>query len=147
MRVLWLATAPSLFDESKVMGWIASLEAIVRKHCTNIELGITFEYDDERFKVQRDNVTYYPIKICKSFCDVVRMKFNGNDNWYLKREPLLKIIEDFKPDIIHCFGSEWNWGLISKETRVPIVVHMQGFYNIYNYENQVVSQKDSIFYN
>lgn len=146
MRVLWLATSPSLYVEGKVMGWIGSLEHIVRKCCPEIELGITFEYSDDIFKVERNRVTYYPINIILGWMDILKMKFKGNDNWYLKKPLLLDIIEDFKPDIIHCFGSEWNWGLIAKEMNIPIVLHMQGFVNIYNDSNKKINHKSqSIF--
>lgn len=131
MRVLWLATSPSLYKEEKVMGWIGSLEHVFRTYCPDIDLGITFEYNDSNFKVEKNGVTYYPIAIQPKLKDRLHMKFNGNDNWYLKKPLLLKVIEDFKPDIIQCFGSEWNWGLIAEETDIPVVLHMQGFINIY----------------
>ena len=43
MKVLWFSATPSLFDEQKFGGWIASLERIVLKHRTDIELAIAFE--------------------------------------------------------------------------------------------------------
>lgn len=141
MRVLWLATSPSLYVEGVVMGWIGSLEHIMREHCPEIELGIAFEHNDSNFKVERDGVTYYPINLKLSGKDIIKMKFNGNDNWYLKKPVVIKIIDDFKPDIIHCFGSEWNWGLIANETKTPIVLHMQGYINIYNDANAKIHLK------
>lgn len=148
MKVLWLATSPSLFVEGKVMGWIGALEDIVRKQCPLIELGIVFEFNDKRFKVERTGVTYYPLNLAPKKSDIIKMKFNGNDNWYLKKPLLMKVIEDFKPDIIHCFGSEWNWGLVSEETEIPIVVHMQGFINIYNDANaKVAIRPRSVWHN
>lgn len=141
MRVLWLATAPSLYDEQKVMGWIASLERIVRKYCTDIDLGIAFEFTDDKFKVQRDNVVYYPISLNKTFKDICKMKCNGNDDWYLKGPRIHQVIDDFCPDIIHCFGSEWNWGLITRETDIPVVIHMQGFINIYHHAETMVRKR------
>lgn len=132
MRVLWLATSPSLYEEGKTMGWIGALEHVIRQHCPQIELGIAFEHTDAEFKVERSGVTYYPINISHSLSDVIKIKLRGNNNWFLKKPLLKKIIEDFKPDVIHCFGSEWNWGLITNETNVPLVLHMQGFINIYH---------------
>ena len=147
MRVLWMAITPSLYDETKEGGWIASLERIVRKYCPDMQLGITFEYNDDKFKVIRDNVTYYPINISRTFRDVLKMKFNGNDNWYLKKPLLLKVIEDFKPDVIHCFGSEWNWGLITQSINIPVVIHMQGFVNIYDLSAKFVQSRKISFIN
>lgn len=147
MRVLWLATSPSLYLEGKVMGWIGSLEHIIRMHCPEIELGIAFEHVDDKFKVERNGVTYYPINFGKGMSNVLKLKFNGNNNWFIKKPLLMEIVDDFKPDIIHCFGSEWNWGLLAKETSVPMVLHMQGFINIYNNANTKVFIKPrSIWY-
>lgn len=147
MRVLWMAVTPSLYDETKEGGWIASLERIVCKYCLDIQLGITFEYNDNKFKIVRDNVTYYPINISRTSRDVLKMKFNGNDNWYLKKPLLLEIIEDFRPDVIHCFGSEWNWGLISQSINIPVVIHMQGFVNIYDMSAKFVLRRKISFIN
>lgn len=124
------------------MGWIGSLEYIVKQHCQNINLGIAFEFPDKNFKVEKNGVTYYPINLNLKPKDIIKMKFNGNDNWY-KKEPLLKnVIDDFNPDIIHCFGSEWNWGLISNSIDVPMVLHMQGFSSIYMDANAKVNKRN-----
>lgn len=139
MKVLWISGSPSLYDEQTYGGWVSALERIVRKYCPQIELGITFEHTDDKFKEQRDNVTYYPLKVLKTVRDIWKMKWNGNDDWYLKGPLLHRVIDDFKPDIIQCFGSEWNWGLISKETDVPVVIHMQGFRNIYAHASKQVN--------
>lgn len=133
MRVLWLATSPSLYEEGKVMGWIGSLENIVRMYCPEIELGIAFEHSDKVFKVERNGVTYYPINMSATYIDKIKLKFKGNNNWFLKKPLLLKVLTDFQPDIIHCFGSEWNWGLLAEETKVPMILHMQGFFNLIYY--------------
>lgn len=145
MRVLWMAVTPSLYDEHKEGGWITSLERIVRRYCPDMQLGITFEYHDNKFKVERDNVTYYPLNLHPTRHDVLKMKLNGNDNWYLKKPLLLQVIEDFKPDVIHCFGSEWNWGLISQSIKIPVVIHMQGFVNIYDLSAKFVQIKRPSF--
>ena len=42
------------------------------------------------------------------------------------------IIEEYKPDLIQVFGTEWPFGLISKYTNIPTVVHIQGSMVPYN---------------
>ena len=61
MRVLWFAVTPSLYDEKSFGGWFASLERIVRKYGSDIELGIAFEHGDKCFKAEKNGVKYYPI--------------------------------------------------------------------------------------
>ena len=42
------------------------------------------------------------------------------------------------PDVIQCFGSEWPYGLIAECTNIPVVIHMQGFSNIYSESCELV---------
>lgn len=132
MRVLWFSVTPSLYDEKTYGGWVASLERIVRKYGDNIQLGIAFEHPDRCFKLERDGVTYYPINKISSKWDKWRLMFDYNYDWELLRPCMLKVIEDFKPDVIQCFGSEWPFGLIAGCVDIPTVIHMQGFSTIYS---------------
>ena len=138
MKVLWFSATPSLFDEQKFGGWIASLERIVLKHRTDIELAIAFEYNDNRFCIKKNETTYYPINISNTIKDRLIEKVDGNYKWNRLKPMMIKIIEDFKPDIIQCFGSEWPYGLIAEYVDTPVVVHMQGFNNIYNESSKMV---------
>lgn len=132
MRVLWFSVTPSLFDEKKYGGWIASLEQIVRSNNSQVELAIAFEYDSPEFKVNKGGTTYYPINVSNSIKDRLIEKVDFDYRWNRLKPKMLSIINDFKPDIIQCFGTEWPYGLISQYTNIPVVIHMQGFTNIYN---------------
>lgn len=131
MRVLWFSVNPSMYNEKFFGGWVSSLELAFRKYAKDIELGIAFEYDSATFKERRDNVTYYPIKKCSNIVDKLRLQIDINANWKLLRPKCLDIVNDFRPDIIQCFGSEWDWGFITMYVNVPVVIHMQGFLNAY----------------
>lgn len=126
MRILWFSVTPSLFNPKSNShnggGWIASLEQIIRKE-NSVELGIAFEFPDKGFRYDREGVSYYPISTKKrSYLDHLNKKQITEE--FLKK--CNQIIEDFKPDIIQIFGSENNFGLLCKNTKVPIVIHMQG---------------------
>lgn len=137
MKVLWFAVTPSMYDEQKRGGWIASLEQIMRNYHPNISLGIAFEHSDNCFKQKSDNVTYYPIKKCKTVKDRILYKIQDNYEWKIIIPIMHKIIDDFKPDIIQCFGSEWPFAMIANYIDIPVVVHMQGFLNIYNTSSEM----------
>lgn len=126
MRVLWFSITPSLFtphtDGHNGGGWIASLEQIVRTE-QNIQLGIAFEFSDNHFHYDKDGVTYYPIQCNKS--SWIRRRL-GNSDKKKKATYYLKIIKDFKPDLIQIFGSENDFGIICQYTQIPVVIHMQG---------------------
>ncbi len=133
MRVLWLSVTPSMFDEKKFGGWIASLEKIVHKYLKDkIDLGIVFDYNSNDFKVEKNGTTYYPINSQKNYISSLKYGLSIKWRWQLLRPLLLRAIDDFKPDVIQCFGSEWPFGAIVNEVSVPVVIHMQGFLNIYN---------------
>lgn len=126
MRVLWFSINPSLFtphtDGHNGGGWIASLEQIVRTE-QNIQLGIAFEFSDNHFHYDKDGVTYYPIQ-CNKSSWIKRRLYNSDEK--KKATYYLKIIKDFKPDLIQIFGSENDFGIICQYTQIPVVIHMQG---------------------
>lgn len=126
MRILWFSVTPSLFNPGSNGhnggGWIASLEQIVRKE-KSIELGVAFHFPDNGFKYENDGVCYYPIAPKKkSFIDRLISRNEEIEN----TARYLKIIEDFRPDVIHIFGSENDFGLICAHTQIPVVIHIQG---------------------
>lgn len=110
MRILWFSITPSMFNPRSNGhnggGWIASLERIVRQ-VDEIELGVAFDFADNGFSYNRDGVVYYPISNASL-------------------EAYLRIIDDFKPDLIQIFGSENAFGELCGKTDVPVVIHMQG---------------------
>lgn len=130
MRILWFSVTPSQFvpfnNGHNGGGWIASLEQLVKKN-TEIKLGVAFEYPFSEFKKYQDNVTYYPInthvsKIRRLHRFFAPLKFE--DQHIIPK--CIDIIKDFKPDVIHIFGSENCFGLLALHTKIPIVIHMQG---------------------
>ena len=138
MRVLWFSVTPSLYDEKKYGGWIASLERIVNKYGNNIELAIAFEYQEDKLKVEKNGVVYYPINISNTVKDRLIEKVDFTYRWNRLKIKMLNVIEDFMPDVIQCFGSEWPYGLIAECTNIPVVIHMQGFSNIYSESCELV---------
>ena len=137
MRVLWFTNTPSLasnYLNLKVTGggWIGSLEAEITK-IPSIDLGICFNLKDssvQNFVV--NNTSYFPVNIIspknkfKIFADRWKHSIQNENNI----QPYLRIIEEFKPDIIHIFGTESPFGLIISKTAVPCIIHLQGNLNI-----------------
>lgn len=145
MRILWFSVTQSLFNPHSNGhnggGWIASLEQIVRRN-KEIELGVAFHFQDSGFKYKNEGVTYYPIPAERK--SLIERIFNkGNPNRIITRYQ--NIIKDFKPDLIHIFGSENDFGLLCKYTDVPIVIHMQGCMPPYHNALMPVGMKRSDF--
>lgn len=134
MRVLWFSVNSSCYGNKSDVGrgWVASLERIIRKN-ENIHLGIAFEYKSDKFKDTINNVDYYPISVCQNKIDTLKKEFTIEAEEKKIIPECIKIINDFKPDIIQCFGSEWCYGLVAKYVNIPVVIHMQGSMpSIYN---------------
>lgn len=139
MRVLWFTNSPSCYGNNKNSynggGWISSLQKEIEK-IPDIELGIAFHLRTELFKDKVNNVTYYPIpnpNLKKIHKNLIWL-FKGEkrlteilENKYL--DSYLKVINDFKPNIIHIFGSERYFSILSNKTQIPIILHIQGFMN------------------
>lgn len=128
MKVLWFSVTPSLYNPFSNShnggGWIASLEQIVRK-IPEIDLGIAFYFGNSYKKDKVDDVIYYCLPqnnkgMLTGLLENKKKKEQERINLYLK------VIEDFKPDIIQIFGSENDFGLICNQTNVPVVIHIQG---------------------
>ena len=128
MRVLWFSITPSLFnpfsDCHNGGGWIASLEQIVRK-VSEVDLGIAFYFGNSYKKDMLDGVEYYCLPnnnngMLTGFLENKKKKEQERVHLYLK------VIDDFKPDIIQIFGSENDFGLICEHTGIPVVIHIQG---------------------
>lgn len=128
-RVLWFSPTPSLYGQNTVRhnggGWVAALEQIVRT-AEYIDLGIAFEHGDTHFKSIQEGVAYYPIHANSQRIQKLRRKLGLADECETLIQQAHKIIADFNPDLIHVFGSEGCFGLLSSKTDVPVLIHMQG---------------------
>lgn len=138
MRILWLSNTPSNYKSVTTVynggGWVSSAENVISVY-EGIDLAIAFSMDGEPFKIVGEYVTYYPIPCQmskwlrlkrfflldmhnteRSICEYYKNKFK-------------RIIDDFKPDVIHVWGTEEYWGLIADVSVVPVVLHIQGLAN------------------
>jgi len=127
MRVLWFSVTPSMYNPRSNSynggGWIASLERIVRG-IGSIRLGVAFYFDEQPFRQEKDGVSYYPMPTLQG---------HGVGRWMYRKALLkrrldhwLRVVDDFKPDLIQIFGSENEFGLLIPHVKVPVVIHMQG---------------------
>lgn len=153
MKVLWFTNTPSLYDQGKHYyhggGWIESLEELL-SHDKSIDLGISFFHNSDSEKIIKNQTTYYPIYREKGRKNPFTTIYN---NWRFKIDDqkqidqLIKVVNDFQPDIIHIFGTEGVFGLIQNYTSIPIVIHLQGLINPYLnvYLPPGFSKKDYLF--
>lgn len=133
MKILWFTNTPSLYKSHggyNGVGWISSLEKLITEK-KNIELAIAFFYTEKFFKVAQNGVTYYPISKSNKLSDKIDrfIRYDRQEENEVKN--YLRVIEDFKPDIIHIFGTEKSFGLIADRVNIPVIIHIQGLLEPY----------------
>lgn len=141
MKVLWFnVTEPSRYRENHCIigGWQDSLESIV-SHYGEIELSIAFtSHDSNQIKIS-NHVKYIPIHLSYSLLDRIKNKISWETEAHKVITKAKEIVDSIKPDIIHIFGTEWPFGLVSKYTNIPVVIHIQG--SIVEYNNYLYPPK------
>lgn len=135
MKILWFCNTPSLYKNIKHGynggGWMSSLESAMAG-LPGIELGICFLLArNDEFKVKEGNTTYYPVSLYNSKLRRIKRALYPSSFDELEVERYLEVIDDFKPDLIHIFGSEQAFGLVQGRTSVPCVIHIQGILSPY----------------
>ena len=128
MRVLWFEiTTPNLYERTNTVlgGWQDSLEDVIKTE-KEVDLYVAFPSKVLQDRKLVGGVTYIPLQLKYSLFEKIQDLFT----WNVFRDKLLKqcltVIEDVKPDIIHVFGTEYPYGLISCQTKIPVVLHIQG---------------------
>lgn len=133
MKVLWLSSANTLFNEKgdrayNGKGWIASLQETVTAYCPDIELAVAFISAEGGSPVTADGVTYYrfgkrsPEGFRKLIHNWTGGRFRENYDPDIRRA-----IESFQPDVVQVFGCEsrLSSGIVSIKG-VPVAAHIQG---------------------
>lgn len=137
MRVLWFTNTPSKASaefgyKSFGGGWISSLQSLVteeKKH----QLGICFFYSGKEYKrVEKDDVVYYGIPYqTQGFFRTLMSRQDGSLND--TTTPFIDdILKDFKPDLVHVFGTEQGYGKILINKFDKVVFHLQGLVEPYS---------------
>lgn len=135
MRVLWLSSTNTLFDEKgdrayNGKGWISSLQKTVTEYLPDIQLGVAFLSKRGGGPEIQDNVTYYKIrrnspagfrKLVHNWTGLFSESYDSD---------ILRAADDFKPDIVQIFGCETKLasGTVSIKG-IPVAVHIQGILN------------------
>lgn len=140
MRILWCTHSLAGFKSEtggyNGCGWITSLLDEFTK-VPKTEIGIAFYYDQISGPVKRGGITFYPIKKGHiGVWDKIKSFWGNTDGWCKEEDRhsfcLKSVIEDFRPDIIHVWGTETDMGLIANKNSIPVILHLQGLLHPYN---------------
>lgn len=135
MKVLWVIPYANLNLSGKVQGggWITALaHKIVERD--DIELAIaepSLLASPNKKDVEGIVLYSTPVVVKVRFGKILPYRYSYKRNMEFCRR-MLSAVDDFKPDIIHIWGSESGFGLVAKMTNIPCVLHIQGIINAYN---------------
>ena len=152
MKVLWFTSTSSNFQTSNHnyngCGWIASLEKLFLND-SKIEIGICFYFNKKTEVIKNKNITYFPIFKKRELYDPIRTIINNyiGEIEFSNLNRIIEVIESYKPDLIHVFGTENCFINIANHTKIPIVFHLQGVVNSLELNFFAPNtSKESIFY-
>lgn len=123
MKILWFAGNPGLYANNNKYnggGWIGALQReILKQDDVSIEIEIAFPWSDNIEEV-KNGIKYYGIQKAK------RSFWNFEKKQNIEYSRCKEIIEFSKPDVIHVFGSEFEFGMVCTMTNIPVIIHLQG---------------------
>ena len=141
MRVLWFTNNPCKYESLDRRsgynggGWMTALQEKITE-VADIDLGICFIYTGVYEKEVQKGVYYYHFPHPKkSIRERIYETIHINNvtleepRWQYYINNFSRVINDFKPDVIHVFGSELYMGLVTFATDRPLVLHIQGILN------------------
>lgn len=137
MKILCFTSSSYKFNKTQNSyyggGWIDSLLNLL-ENCEIIDLAISFFNENKSKNIITDGIAYYPIYKAprsKNRFKTVINDWNGAIEDEKTIKSLVKVIEDFKPDVIQVFGTEGVFSSVQKFTSTPVLVHLQGLINPY----------------
>jgi glycosyltransferase involved in cell wall biosynthesis len=125
-------------------GWWMKATVIEMEKFENLEIGIAWASDDirEYKRFEEGNIIYYLIpqhplpvrkknKLNRIWSHSIRI-FNlvRRHKYSDELRDCVRAVNDFKPDLVHVWGTENFYGLISKMVNVPVLVKMQGLLSV-----------------
>lgn len=133
MKILWFITNLNYKEDDPYVGcgWINSLlDKLILQD--DIEIAVAFFSSKVKTFTIHDegNYTQYVIPSYKTKLDKILRNLTFDDNRFNESEHIImSVITQYKPDIIHIFGTESSFGLISSKINIPVIIHIQGILN------------------
>ena len=140
MRVLWIAQNGGKYKNNKIKGtggWIGALQEELLKYDNNVELGIVFPVLTNESPITEGRTSYFPYKMSTGQNKLERLIYYAKKKWEkddeLCSEQILRVVNQFDPDIIHVWGIEFAHSAVIPNLNKPCVVHIQGLTALYVY--------------
>jgi glycosyltransferase involved in cell wall biosynthesis len=134
IKVLWFANTSVDYSEYSSGynggGWMSALKDKAVED-DKIDLAIAFYASPGDAHLVKKSVSYYPISFNRKISARLKRAFSRKQQEYDHILKFKSVIDSFKPDLVHVFGTERPFGLVAQHTDVPTVIHLQGLINPY----------------
>ena len=112
MRVLWIAQSCSLQDEENNPGLTGRTEQVLTAFgADRVRLAVAYMADGRHeSRLTERGIDFYAV-------DAELGVGITDEAWERARAELLRVIGEFRPDLIQCFGAEWPYGLIAEDLK------------------------------
>lgn len=139
MKVIWFSVAPiSLNAEENTgiegKGWIPALLEIALD-IDDLELVVVYgnHSPHKKEREERGRLKIIPINVSRySKRQIIKDMMTSKEvDDYVIGEAM-RIVDGERPDLIHVFGTEWCYGLLTKhmgKRNIPVVIHVQGLWS------------------
>ncbi|MEL6922653.1 MAG: glycosyltransferase family 4 protein [Bacteroidota bacterium] len=142
MRILWFSHSPSLALQALQPGfnvgrsWIESLD-LGMKEQKDIQLGVAFNWlvdEVQEIKIEGHPTEYYAMpRYPKSKWARFYQRWTCQPEPFEKHLPhFLEVVERFRPDVVHFFGTESMFPLLIPQLKVPAAIWVQGNLTVYH---------------
>ena len=101
VKVLWIAQSCSLQDDKENPGLTGRMEPVMNRYpAGRIRLAVAYMADGiHEKKFTKDGIDYFAVD--------GNMRVGSSEaDWETARRDLMRVCEDFQPDIIQCFGAD-----------------------------------------
>ncbi len=151
MRILWFSNTPSLaakkVSKNTAGGsWIESLEKELSTF-PEIELAIAFKHvalEVQEIEIEDSKTRYFMVP---QYPNTKLSKWTSRcfTNLYSEKSipHYLKVVDNFQPDLILFFGTEFDYPMIIPQINIPSIIWFQGNLTVYNemYESGIRLKK------
>ena len=143
MKLLWFTNTPSLATEKLTGtfgiggGWLESLEKHFRAQ-TDAEVAVAFYWDgtESIMRFTEEGREYFAIPSPNRGGKLE--KFKRRSKGLIEGPEYIdyfeEIVKEYKPDLIHVFGSEKAFGLVASRVKIPTVIWIQGNLTVYTHK-------------
>jgi glycosyltransferase involved in cell wall biosynthesis len=139
MKILFLIYAPqqsfAAFSSSGMTKcpWVdALLEELLKSENASIGLAVPVnEYNFQKARIKNVNLYGLPNPEERNILKKAYKRLTMASDSLKVNSFLNEVIDDFDPDVIQIFGSENPFGLIIEQQKKPVVIHIQGYLEVW----------------